>query len=275
MLQCLPDIVANELLRRLLQQRCVAPPQLELFTHCVTTVELAGSSITGPWLAYLGGFPSLRALSLQRCTKLRDRHLQHLAALAPSLQELDLAGCSGMGNGTAAALIQLRLLRRLNLSGTSLGPESIHSLCSALTELTNLSLVDLPVDDACCEAMGAHLPSLASLNLAGTAVGDTGAAHLERLCSLTALDLSYTQVGVPRRAGMLSAAALSVCTTRKWHKQAVVCASNPNLAPCPPCSGYQVHCPPVAPSLHELAMNSCSLGMAEDSTQAALWLHVG
>lgn len=193
-LQCLPDVVANELLRRLLQQRRVSPPQLELF-HCCTRVELSGSSITGPWLAYLGAFPFLQVLRLRSCTKLRDRHAQHLAALAPSLQELDLTGCSGLGDDTATALLCLTSLRSLDLSGTSLDPGSISSLCSTLTGLTHLGLVDVPADDACCEAIGARLSSLASLSLAGTAVGDTGMAHLEQLRSLTALDLSHTQVG--------------------------------------------------------------------------------
>lgn len=193
-LQCLPDVVANELLHRLLQQRRVSPPQLELFQYCVTRVELAGGSITGPWLAYLAGFPSLQVLHLRSCTKLRDKHAQHLAALAPSLQELDLAGCSGLGDDTAAALLCLTSLNSLDLSATSLGPGSIRSLCSALTGLTHLSLADLLADDACCDAMGARLPSLASLNLAGTAVGDAGMVHLEQLRSLTALDLSHTQV---------------------------------------------------------------------------------
>ncbi|KAL4425767.1 hypothetical protein ABPG75_009783 [Micractinium tetrahymenae] len=225
----LPDVVANELLRRLLQQRRVSPPQLELFQHCVTSVELAGSSITGPWLAYLGAFSSLQVLRLRRCTKLRDGHVQHLAALAPALQELDLGGCSGLGDGAAAALLSLTSLRSLDLSGTNLGPDSIRSLCPALTELTHLNLADVPADDACCEAAGAHLPSLASLNLAGTAVGDVGMAHLEPLRSLTALDLSFTQV----------------------------------------------HCPPLVTSLHELSMNSCSLGIAHDSAQEAVWLQLG
>ncbi|KAL4445831.1 hypothetical protein ABPG77_009030 [Micractinium sp. CCAP 211/92] len=210
-LACLPDVVANELLHRLLQQRRISPPQLELF-QCCTHVELSGSSITGPWLAYLGAFPFLQVLRLRSCSKLRDRHAQHLAALAPSLQELDLTGCSGLGDDTATALLCLTSLRSLDLSGTSLGPGSISSLCSALTGLTHLGLVDVPADDASCEAIGARLSLLASLNLAGTAVGDAGMAHLEQLRSLTALDLSHTQAHCPPGVTSLCQLSMNGCS---------------------------------------------------------------
>lgn len=194
--QCLPEEAANELLRALVEQRRITPPQLELFRHSATSVHLTGSAISPAWLAALGTFTALHELRLQRCTKLRDTALQQLAPLGPQLQVLDLQGCSGLGDGAAAALVQLTQLVELNLSSTGLGPAAVASIVPALTRLTALDLADLPVDDSCCTALS-RLPQLRRLRLASTAVGDDGMGALEALASLTSLDVSFTEVRAP------------------------------------------------------------------------------
>ncbi|PRW59400.1 F-box LRR [Chlorella sorokiniana] len=195
-LACLPEEAANELLRALVEQRRISPPQLELFRHSATSVHLGGPGITPAWLAALGSFTALHELRLQRCTKLRDAALQQLVSLAPSLRFLDLQGCSGLGDGAVPTLAQLTQLVDLDLAGTGLGAAAVASLVPALIQLTALDLSDLPVDDACCTAL-AQLLQLRRLRLASTAVGDSGMGALEALPALASLDVSFTEVHAP------------------------------------------------------------------------------
>ncbi len=192
-LQCLPEGPANELLQALLEQRRIAPPQLELFRHSATSVCLSGPAINPAWLAALGSFSALHELRLQRCTKLRDAAVQQLVPLAPGLRVLDLQGCTGLSDGAAAALAQLTSLVDLSLAGTGMGEAAVAHIVPALTQLTALDLGDLPLGDSCCAAL-AGLPQLRRLRLASTAVGDGGMGALEVLPALTSLDVSFTEV---------------------------------------------------------------------------------
>ncbi|KAI7844350.1 hypothetical protein COHA_002148 [Chlorella ohadii] len=195
-LACLPEGPANELLQALLEQRRIAPPQLELFRHSATSVCLSGPAINPAWLAALGSFSALHELRLQRCTKLRDAALQQLVPLAPGLRVLDLQGCTGLSDGAAAALAQLTSLVDLSLAGTGMGEAAVAHIVPALTQLTALDLGDLPLGDSCCAAL-AGLPQLRRLRLASTAVGDGGMGALEVLPALTSLDVSFTEVHAP------------------------------------------------------------------------------
>ena len=194
--QCLPEEAANDLLRRLLQQRRLGAPQLALFRHCATVVDLSSAAVGAAWLAELGACSALRELRLARCNRLRNAHLQPLAALAPTLQSLDLSGCPGLSSAALAAhLAPLTALRRLDVSGTALASPGLASLAAALTALTSLRADCTAVDDACCQAVGGCLLALRQLGMAGSSVGDAGVQHLEQLQHLTDLDLGRTLVG--------------------------------------------------------------------------------
>lgn len=233
-----------------------------MFRYSATSVPLAGPTISAAWLAALGSFAALRELRLQRCTKLRDAALQHLAPLVPSLQTLDLGGCSGIGDGAAADLAQLTQLRDLSLAGTGLGAAAVASLAPALAGLTALDLSDLPIDDACCEAL-AQLRQLQRLNLAGTSVGDAGMGALEALGALTSLSVSFTQVrAVPRAVGC-SVASHACCRAVRV------------TGVCPLAACVQAHAPPALTSLRHLNMVHCALGADDGSPQEAVWLQFG
>ena len=212
-LACLPDHLANELLRHLLEQRRVLPPQLELFRRCVTAVTLTGGpDVRGATLSYVGAFEALAELRLQRCTKLRDGHLQHLAPLAPTLSLLDLGGCAGLSDCAADTLLLLTQLRSLNLSGTGLHAPALTQL-SCLAQLTSLDLAELPADDATCAALAGSLRQLQHLRLSGChAVTDAGVGYLEQLAALTSLDLSYTRARAPPVAPTLRRLVMAHCT---------------------------------------------------------------
>ena len=101
--------------------------------------------------------PGLASLSLVA------QQLLHLELAAPALRQLDTV---------AAACPRLRCL---SLRGcTGLGDASMATLGLHLTALRALDLGGLPaLTDAACFHI-AKLPSLAALNLSGTAVGDSG-----------------------------------------------------------------------------------------------------
>lgn len=259
-LASLPEDSANDLLARLVQQRRISPPLLELFRFSATSVSLAGPGITSGWLSYLGEFSALRELSLQRCTKLRGGHLQHLAALSATLQRLDLSGCSGLGDDSAVHLVRLTALQSLNLAGTGLGAAAAGSVAE-LQQLTSLDMGDLPATDDCCRAVGSRLLQLRHLRLSGTAVGDEGMGDLEQLRHLTSLDLSFTEVR-RQRQGRLCGCACKVPFCDVPHEP----------------SGrllVQVHAPPVVTTLRHLSMARCSLDVADGSPQEAMWLQLG
>lgn len=249
-LQCLPEEAANELLRRLLEQRRVGAPQLELFRFCATSVHLAGPAITPAWLAYLGDYPALRELRLERCPRLRDEHLRHLQTLAPTLQTLSLSGCGGLGGGAGGPLAALTRLRALDLSGTSVGEGALLQCLPALPGLTSLSLADVAAaSDAVCEAAGGALSGLQRLVLSATAVGDAGVSHLERLSRLTALDLSLTQVGAGGAAPWAGAWYIVSHAARRTGQARASLACRPSSRPsCPPCPPCRCTCPRCAPA---------------------------
>lgn len=200
----LPEEAANDLLRRLVEQRRLSSaPQLHVFRHSVTALALPAST-TSAHLAHLASFAALADLSLQGCTRLRDAHLAHLAPLAPSLQRLDLAGCTGLSGAGLPHLAALTGLRALSLARcTGLRDDgaaaALADACGGMRQLSSLDVSGLPaVDDATCCRLAAALPHLDTLLLASTAVGDEAMGCLERLRALRRLDVSFTQVRVGR-----------------------------------------------------------------------------
>ncbi len=61
----------------------------------------------------------LHKLQLLRCAKLRSEHLAMLMPLAPTLNMLSLAGCSGLTAAGAPYIASLTGLQQLDLTGRS------------------------------------------------------------------------------------------------------------------------------------------------------------
>ena len=130
-----------------------------------------------------------------------DNQLRRLLDIMPHVTSLDLGGCRGLtSDGIVMAVLTVRLLQRLILTGTAI---DAHGFAQLWTSLPNLTAIDadgcdeLTELDACLLASprgGAPAGAIVSLSIAGchelTGRGDV--TSLCRACgaSLTALDAS-------------------------------------------------------------------------------------
>ncbi|KAK9830149.1 hypothetical protein WJX72_010001 [[Myrmecia] bisecta] len=189
----LPDHLGNWVLELLLEQGRLAPPQLELFRNCATTVCIASGyahGSGGDWLAALGKFRSLQELHLHHWAKLRPDRLAPLAPLAPCLQQLHLPRCSGLTEQALDHIGRLTAVTDLDISGTGISGSS--GALALLTSLTSLNLSDTRLNGSDCHWL-AKLVNLRSLGVAATSIGDPSLQDLTHL-ALTSLDLTWTRV---------------------------------------------------------------------------------
>jgi Leucine-rich repeat (LRR) protein len=186
-------------------------------------LKIGGDMITGLNLNFLKLLPKLKRLSfngIQRrnagacwTPRITDLDLDTISLLS-GLEELDLGvGLNlGMGGKPAAPgggncrvtgglqvtdlglskLATLKNLRRLTLSGARLTPAGLKVLQGL--PLERLSLWNCPaLDDAAAEVLGS-IPTLASLDVSYTTIGDRGLQRLAQLPNLKALYLTETKV---------------------------------------------------------------------------------
>jgi hypothetical protein len=164
----------------------------------ISTLWLAGPTVTDSTLADISDLPNLRMLSIRGSpgvtdqgmpdlakldhldflvlhqTSVTDRGLQHLSGL-PELRMLNLqgAGISGAGMESLAGLVQLTSLR---LDETNVGDDGLEWL-GRLQNLRNLGLQPTPVTDKGLESL-AKLRNLKHLTL-GRNVSRAGAVRLK------------------------------------------------------------------------------------------------
>jgi hypothetical protein len=186
-------------------------------------LKLGGNMITGLNLNFLKLLPKLKTLSLsgvQRrnagacwTPRITDLDLDTLSLLA-GLEELDLGVGMGLGQGGkpaapgggncrltgglqitdlgVAKLAKLKNLRRLNLSGARLTPESLEVLQALPLERLSLWACE-SLDSSAAPAL-AGISTLAMIDLSYTKVDDRALAQLARLPNLKQLYLTETQV---------------------------------------------------------------------------------
>lgn len=132
----------------------------------------------------------LQSLRLGGCG-LTDKSLIHLRNLT-WLEHLDLS-CNPVSGTGLAHLEGMLLLERLELWGCDLTEEGLANL-PPLPSLKHLSVaihLDLPNDAL---ALLVRLPTLESLDLCSTPIGDRALAHLRKLRQLRSLHVSHTKV---------------------------------------------------------------------------------
>ncbi len=154
------------------------------------SLGLSGTAVEDPGLALLRGQSLLRQLNLAD-TQITGTGLAQLADL-PQLWSLNLSGCVGLHAGSLAALRGFAQLTSLNLSGCGM--------------VTDQALIHLR-----------PLRGLADLGLAGLNITDTGLLYLVDLPTLSSLDLSWTQVGDPGLARLATMRGLHDLTLTGTH----------------------------------------------------------
>lgn len=184
---------------------------------------LGGNMITGINLNFLKLLPKLRKLSLngvQRrnagacwTPRVTDLDLDTISLLS-GLEELDLGVGMGLGRGGkpaatgggncrltgglqisdlgVAKLGKLKKLKQLNISGARLTPAGLKVLVGL--PLERLSLWNCQALDDAAAAVLAKIPSLTSVDLSLTSIGDKGLQSLGKLPNLKFLYLSETKV---------------------------------------------------------------------------------
>eukprot|EP00741_Cyanophora_paradoxa_P000366 tig00000403_g357.t1 len=162
------------------------------------TLVLRGASVSE--FAPLAALRSLRVLDVSG-TGFSDASAHHLLELK-ELERLDVCGCEGLGDEGLLCVGELPALASLAADWTRV---STAGPLAGLSRLARLSLACTPLDEAGAEALGS-IPSLTSLDLAGTAAGDRAAsAALCRLPSLRSLDLSRTPLTAAGLAALAGA----------------------------------------------------------------------
>jgi hypothetical protein len=156
--------------------------------------ELAGlllhwSGISDAALRYLEALNKLEVLELRECKHITGSGLLHLRA-APNLVTLDLAGVSQLNDTGVQAISLCTGLTKVDLSRC---PQITFQGIVHLRNLFNLTYLDLSsnpqVNDKGVPSL-CDLQRLSTLNLARTAITDTGLNHIADIPALLYLDLS-------------------------------------------------------------------------------------
>ncbi|TNY18825.1 hypothetical protein DMC30DRAFT_342156, partial [Rhodotorula diobovata] len=221
-IQSLPSELSNRLLRLVLEQTTHASfdapgdPGVSvlavaaLFFHPNTTVlSLSGLNAPAILVARIPQCAALVDLDLRSHASLSDKNLANILAKLPSLQRLNVKGCTKVGDSALIALSKASE-ERLKVVNLSLTAVSIKGLTSVLARCKNLEVLKLAnvqalsdknvaklVSDATDAALGwRHVPlsRLRTLKVRSTDVSDSSIGRLLSLCAptLERLDVSYS-----------------------------------------------------------------------------------
>ncbi|SCV70963.1 BQ2448_3725 [Microbotryum intermedium] len=210
-----------------------------LFLHPNTT-KLSLSSLSTPALL-LSKIPqctSLTDLDLSTHTQLTDPSIAKILGALPTLQRLNLRGCTKVGDAAVIALSKATesRLRSVNLNLTAVtikGLTALFARCSGLQVLKIANVQALNdrnmtklIDDSIHAASGwRHVPlsQLRCLKLRSTDITDNSLGRLLSLCTFTLerLDISFTSV---KSLDLVSSA---LHTAPEWRLEKLVASGLP------------------------------------------------
>ncbi|GAA6056883.1 hypothetical protein JCM3770_005127 [Rhodotorula araucariae] len=222
-LQTLPVELANRLLRLVLDQTTQAgfdapasDPGVSvlavaaLFFHPnLTALSLSGMNAPAILVARIPQCSALADLDLRSHASLSDKNLAKVLAQLPTLERINLKGCTKVGDAAMVALSKASE-DRLKVANLSLTAVSIKGLTSLLARCKNLEVLKLAnvqalteknvsklVTDATEAALGwRHVPlsRLRTLKVRSTDMSDASIGRILSLCasSLERLDVSYS-----------------------------------------------------------------------------------
>ncbi|KDE09154.1 hypothetical protein MVLG_00867 [Microbotryum lychnidis-dioicae p1A1 Lamole] len=252
-IQQLPSGIANRLLALVLRESTI---ELEkafanenagvsvlslaaLFLHPNTT-KLSLSSLSAPTLL-LSKIPqctSLTDLDLSTHTQLTDPSVAKILGALPTLQRLNLRGCTKVGDAAIIALSKATESRlqaiNLNLTAATIkGLTALFVRCSALQVLKIANVQGLNdrnmtklIDDSIHAALGwRHIPlsHLRCLKVRSTDITDNSLGRLLSLCTFTLerLDISFTSVK------SLDLVSRALHTAPEWKLEKLVASGLP------------------------------------------------
>jgi Leucine-rich repeat (LRR) protein len=174
------------------------------------TLELQGAVVSDDAAKALAVATGLTELKLSE-GGLTDDGVKDFAALT-KLQSLTLLKNAKIRGTTVPALVTLKELTNLSVSGCTLGDLAGWSALKKLPKLTNLSLTSAEVTDAGLKELG-QVAQLTSITLDGSPITDAGLHELVRMKALqrlSVLDTKITEKAVPILSEMKQLTYLNV-----------------------------------------------------------------
>ncbi|KAI3907053.1 hypothetical protein MKX01_027954 [Papaver californicum] len=208
-LENMPNQLSQSLLHRLLQRKLLTPSLLEVFQYSVEEIDLKNENVDAEWMAYIGGFMSLRTLNLADCRAINSSALWPIAGME-TLKEVDLSRCVKVNDAGIRHLLSVPNLEKLCISETGVTENGVALLCT-LVNLSKLDLGGLPVTDRALSSLQV-LTKLDHLDLWGSKLSNEGAAILQKFPNLSFLNLAWTNVTIFPSLPSITCLNMSNCT---------------------------------------------------------------
>lgn len=144
--------------------------------------------VTSGGMRYVAPLTSLTQLDLSGCSNIGDVGLAALSPLATNLQQLDLGLCESLTDAGMAHLAAFTSLCVLSLEGCPEISDAGLAHIAQLTGLLSLGLGATAITDAGIACI-TRLSTLQSLGIGATDVSDAGLAHVAKLGALQSLGL--------------------------------------------------------------------------------------
>ncbi|KAK9094169.1 hypothetical protein Scep_025638 [Stephania cephalantha] len=209
-LERMPTHLGEVVLQRLLSRKLVYPSLLEIFQHCVGSINLRGENLVdAEWMAYLGAYRYLHSINVSGCRGINNSSLWALTGM-DTLKEVDISRCSKLTDAGIVHLLSISKLEKLFVSQTGLTEKGIIQL-SSLRKLSVLDLGGLPVTDLALSSLQV-LTKLEYLDIWGSKISDGGAAVLKMFSKLNFLNVAWTNVTKVPHLPNLTCLNMSNCT---------------------------------------------------------------